>query len=57
MNFDNTANRLSPMAQVYITSKVNNEAYNLKDMLQQPDRDKFIKAMEAEVASMFDEGI
>ena len=26
-------------------------------MLQQPDRDKFIEAMEAEVASIYDEGI
>ena len=57
MNFDNTPNQLSPMAQIYITSKANNEVYNLKEMLQQPDRDKFIETMEAEVASMFDEGI
>ena len=42
---------------MYMSSKANNEVYTLKEMLQQPDRKKFIEAMEAEVQSMFDEGI
>ena len=57
LNFDNTPNQISPLAQIYLSSKANNEVYNLKEMLQQPDRDDFIKAMEKEVASMFEEGI
>ena len=31
--------------------------YNIKEVLQQPDKDKFIEAMNQEVSSMFKEGI
>ena len=57
MNFDGTPNAMSPLAQIYTTSKSNNEVYNIKEMLQQPDKDKFIEAMNQEVSSMFKEGI
>ena len=56
-NFDGSANTRSPLAQAYFSSQANNEVYTLREMLAQPDRDDFIKAMEVEVASMFDEGI
>ena len=38
-------------------SKSNNEVYNIKEVLQQPDKDKFIEAMNQEESSMFKEGI
>ena len=56
-NFDGTANTRSPLAQAYFSSQANNEVYTFREMLLQPDRDDFIKAMEVEVASMFDENI
>ena len=56
-NFDGSANQTSPLAQIYLSSQSNNETYTLKEMVKQPDRDKFIEAMELEVASMFKENI
>ena len=56
-NFDGTSNKTSPLAHIYLTSKANNECYNLKEMLKEPDRDMFMKAMEKEVASLFKEEI
>ena len=44
-NFDGTRNSTHPLAQVYITSKANNEVYTLKEMLKEPDRLEFLKAM------------
>ena len=52
-NFDGTANSTHPLAQVYITSKSNNETYTIKEMLKEPDKDEFLKAMNDEVASLF----
>ena len=52
-NFDGTTNYTSPMAQIYLSSKSNNEVFTLKKMLQEPDKEHFIAAMEEEVASMF----
>ena len=56
-NFDGTSNKTSPFAHIYLTSKANNECYNLKEMMKEPDRDMFMKAMEKEVASLFKEEI
>ena len=56
-NFDGTRNSTNPLAQVYITSKANNEVYTLKEMLQEPDRLEFLKAMKSEVTSLFEEKI
>ena len=56
-NFDGTRNSTNPLAQIYMTSKANNEVYTLKEMLKQPDRMEFLKAMKEEVQSLFDEQI
>ena len=56
-NFDGSPNRLSPLAHIYQTSLANNEVYNLSEMLQQPDKLEFMKAMHEEVGSMFKEKI
>ena len=56
-SFDGTNHKINPLAQIYMTSKANNECYNLKEMLKEPDRDLFTKAMEKEVASLFKEEI
>ena len=42
-NFDGKNNNTSPLAQIYMTSQANNECYNLKEMLKEPDRDQFMK--------------
>ena len=56
-NFDGSSNQTSPLAQISLSSQANNETYTLKEMVREPDKDKFIEAMEAEVASMFQEKI
>ena len=56
-NLDGSPNRIGPLAQAYLASATNNEVYTLKQMLQQPDRDLFIQAMQKEVESMFAAGI
>ena len=56
-SFDVTNKKTSTSAQVYLTSQVNNECYNLKEMLKEPDRDQFMEAMKVEVASLFKEEI
>ena len=56
-NIDSTPNHLNPLAQAYIALQSNNEVYTLKQMLQQPDREQFVAAMQKEVESMFSEGI
>ena len=56
-NFDGSPNSSGTLAQIFISSKANNEVFTLKEMLLQPDRDKFLEAMEKEVRSMFDEDI
>ena len=56
-NLDGTHNNMNPIAQIYLSSKSNNEVYTLREMLQQPDRDKFVDAMREEVHSMFKQEI
>ena len=52
-NFDATANHTSPLAQIYLSSKWNNEVFTLKEILQQPDKAHFVEARGGEVSSMF----
>ena len=52
-NFDGSSNTSNPLAQIYMTSQSNNENYTIKEMLGQPDKAEFLKAMEIEVSSMF----
>ena len=56
-NFDGSANQLSPLAQIYMTTQSNNETYNLKEAMQEPDKADFIEAMRKEVTSLFTEKI
>ena len=56
-NFDGTQNSTSPLAQIYLSGKADNEVYTFKEMLKQPDRDQFESAMYKEVQSMFDNNI
>ena len=53
-NFDGSDNSPNPLAQIFLSSKANNEVYTLKEMLLQPDREHFVKAMEEKVHSMFE---
>ena len=57
LNFDGTQNSISPLAQIYLSGKVDNEVYNFNEMLKQPDRVQFEAAMYKEVKSMFDNDI
>ena len=45
------------MAQINTEPKTNNKRYNLKDMMKQPDKDEFTKAIEKEVSLFFKEDI
>ena len=54
-SLDRTSKNMSLVAQVSTVSKLNQETYNLKDMMKQLDKDEFIKAMEKEVISFFKE--
>ena len=56
-NFDDSESSPSPLAQIFVASKANNEVYTLKEMLLQSDKEMFIKAMEDEVSSMFEHDI
>ena len=56
-NFDGSPNHTSPLAQIYSATKSSNEVFTLKEMLAEPDRDDFIKAMQEEVESIFKEKI
>ena len=56
-NFDGTQNSNSPLAQIYLSGKADNEVYTFKEMLKQPDKDQFEIAMYKEVQSMFDNDI
>ena len=56
-NFDGTNNSMSIIGQIYLSGKINNEIYTLKEMMQQPDRIQFEKAMHEEVKEMFDNDI
>ena len=56
-NLDGSPNQIGPLAQAYLSSTNDNEVYTLKQMLQQPDRDRFVEAMQKEVTSMFESGI
>ena len=48
-NIDGTHNATPTLAQIYIITKASYESYALKKILHQPDRDKFLNAMEKEV--------
>ena len=56
-NFNGSNNSTSPLAQVYLTSKTNNETYILKEMLQEPDKLQSAKTMKKEVSSLFNKQI
>ena len=56
-NFDGTSTNLNPLAHIYQSTMANNETYTMKEMMQQPDKHKFMEAMHDEVQSMFREGI
>ena len=57
LNFDGTQNSLSPLAQLRVSGKINNEVYNFNEMLKQPDRNQFETSMYKEVKSIFDNDI
>eukprot|EP00957_Ditylum_brightwellii_P032464 2460252-Ditylum_brightwellii.AAC.1 len=52
-NFDGTQNNLSNMGTIF-AAELSNENYNLKEMMQQPDRKEFEAEMYKEVKHMFD---
>ena len=56
-NFDGTQNSFSPLAQIYLTGKVDNKVYTFKEMMKQPDREHFETAMYKEVKSIFDNDV
>ena len=56
-NFDGSQNSKSPLAQIYSSTKTNNEVFTLKEMLAEPDRNEFIKAMYAEVEAVFEKNM
>ena len=48
---------MSILGNIYLSGKINNEIYTLKEMMQQPDRKHFEQAMFEEVKAMFDNTI
>ena len=56
-NFDGTPNTMNSLSHIYQFTVSNNETFTLKEMIQQPDKDKFIEAMYEEVTSMIREDI
>ena len=52
-NFDGTCNSTSILGQIYLSGKINNEIYTLKEILQRPDRVQFEKVMYEEITAMF----
>ena len=57
LNFDGTANSMSILGQVYLSGKINNEIYTLKEMMKQLDRHHFEAAMREEIKAMFENEI
>ena len=57
LNFDGTNNSTSILGQIYLSGKMNNEIYTLKEMMKQPDRKNFEEAMHKKVQDMFDNQI
>ena len=53
--FDRSRNQTSPLTQIYLASLSDNKVYTLKQIMPQPDPEKFVEAMETEVKSMFHE--
>lgn len=53
LNYDGTSNSMNIMGQMYLSGKMNNEIYTLKEMLQQPNRNEFENAMYDKVKAMF----
>ena len=56
-NFDGIQKSLSPLAQIYLSGKVDNDVYTYTEMMKQPDRYKFKTAMYKEMKLMFDNDI
>ena len=56
-NLDGTYNRISIIGQMFVAGKTNNETYTFKEMLKQPDKIEFLRAMKKEVQAMFDDDI
>lgn len=56
-NFDRTSNRTSLFVQICMISQANIKTYIIKEILQQPDRDEFMTAMEKELTSLSKEEI
>ena len=56
-NFDGTPNQFSPLAQIYATSKIDNEVCHLDEILRQPNKHEFMKYMQKEVEAMFKQKI
>ena len=40
-NFDGTRNSISPLPQIYLSGKVDNEVCTFIEVLKQPDKDQF----------------
>lgn len=57
LHFDCSATQKIPLAQISLSSQSNNETYTLKKMIKEPDKAKFVEAMEVEVAFMLKENI
>ena len=56
-NFDGTANKNIPLAQIYLSLQSSNETYILKKILKEQDKQKFAEAMEVGVSSISKEEI
>ena len=56
-NFDSIINQTNPLAQIYVLSKAANEWYTMKEMMQQPDQQEFVKVMKTKVQQMFQKNI
>ena len=56
-NFDGISNKTSPLAQTYMAATSTNETYTLKEMLQDLDKELFMKVMHVKVHSLFYEKI
>jgi len=41
-NFDGSANQISHMAQICLTSQSHNETYTIKEMVKQPEKGNFV---------------
>ena len=56
-NFDGIQKSLSPLAQIYLSGKVDNDVYTYTDLMKHTDRNQFEIAMHKEIKPMFDNDI